>query len=147
MKVIKDFITWDVTPEDESEEGNFLPGYHKLDFLKFDGSDANSTWVNRCEHYIHIHRTPDHKQVAYTLFHLLDDAQLWFHRMELNRGTAPWPKSIRLLNNHFGPPMTGIPLGELTLLRRSGNVDEFYGKFMALSCRDHTLIRDNKSSC
>jgi hypothetical protein len=41
-------------PEDESEEGDFLPTYHKLDFLKFDGSGDPLPWVNHCEHYFHI---------------------------------------------------------------------------------------------
>jgi hypothetical protein len=59
--------------------------------------------------------------------------------MELNGGAPPWPEFVQLLHNCFGPPMTDTPLGELALLRQTGNVDEFYGKLMALSCRDHML--------
>jgi hypothetical protein len=77
--------------------------------------------------------------VTYASFHLLDDAQLWFHQMELNGGAPPWPEFVRLLNNRFGPPMTDTPPGDLTLLCRTGNVDDFCGKFMALSYCDHTL--------
>jgi hypothetical protein len=35
--------------------------------------------------------------------------------------------------------MTDMPLGELALLRRTGNVGELCGKLLALLCRDHTL--------
>jgi hypothetical protein len=48
--------------EDESEEGDFLPTYHKLDFPKFNGSGNPLPWVNRCEHYFRVRRTPDHKR-------------------------------------------------------------------------------------
>jgi hypothetical protein len=33
-----------------------------------------------------IRRTPEPKHVALAAWYLLDDAQLWFHRLELNGG-------------------------------------------------------------
>jgi hypothetical protein len=127
------------TVEIEPDDGNFLflPTYHKLDFPKYYGTVDPLPWLNRCEHYFHVRQTPDHKRVSYALFHLLDDAQLWFHRMELN---GPWLEFTRLINTWFGPPMTDTPLGELALLRRTGSLDEICSKFMSLSCRDHTLM-------
>jgi hypothetical protein len=77
--------------------------------------------------------------VSYESFYLLDDAQLWYHRLELNGGAPPWLEFTCLINTRFGPPMTGTPLGELALLRRTGSVNEFCTKFMAISCRDHSL--------
>jgi hypothetical protein len=44
-----------------------------------------------------------------------------------------------LVNARFGPPLTDTPLGELAMLRRSGSVDEFARRFMALSCRDPSI--------
>jgi hypothetical protein len=50
-----------------------------------------------------------------------------------------WQQFIQLVNAHFGPPLTDTPLGELTMLHRSGLGDEFARRFMALSCRDPSI--------
>jgi hypothetical protein len=69
----------------------------------------------------------------------LDNVQIQFHWMERNGDALPWLKFVCLINTRFGPPMTDMPLGELALLRRTGNVGELCGKLLALLCRDHTL--------
>jgi hypothetical protein len=56
-----------------------------MEFPKFDGVGDPLSWLNRCERFFYVRRTPDDK-VAFAAFYLLDDAQLWFHRMELNGG-------------------------------------------------------------
>jgi hypothetical protein len=53
--------------------------------------------------------------VAFVAFYLLDDAQLWFHRMELNDGRSTWPQFVQLVNAHFGPPLIDSPIGELAM--------------------------------
>jgi hypothetical protein len=77
--------------------------------------------------------------VALAACYLLDDAQLWFHRMELNGGRPTWMQFVQLVNARFRPPLTDSPLGALAMLRRSGSVDEFSKQFMALSCRDPSI--------
>jgi hypothetical protein len=59
---------------------------HKLEFPKFDDTGDPLPWLNRCEQFFHMRWTPDDKRVMFTAFYLLDNAQLWFHRMELNGG-------------------------------------------------------------
>jgi hypothetical protein len=86
-----------------------------------------------------VHRTPDNKKVAFTAFYLLDDAQLWFHRMKLNGGRPTWTQFLQVVNARFGPPLTDSPISELAMLRRSSSVDEFYKRSIALSCRDTSL--------
>jgi hypothetical protein len=104
------------TQEEDQDNGDFLPTYHKLNFSKFDGSCDPLPWLNHCEHYFHVRRMLDHKWISYASFLLLDDTQLWYHHLELNNGVPPWPDFTRLINACFGPLMTDTPLGELALL-------------------------------
>jgi hypothetical protein len=66
--------------------GDFPTTACKFKFPKFNGSGDLLPCLNRCEHYFHVRWTPEHQRVAFTTFYLLDDAQLWFHGMELKGG-------------------------------------------------------------
>jgi hypothetical protein len=123
----------------DTGDGAFLPTTHKLEFLKFDGTSDPLPWLNRCERYFLVHRTPEHQRVAFAAFYLLDGAQLWFHRLELNGGRPTWPQFIQPVNARFRPPLTDSPDGALAMLRRSGSVDDYAKQFMALFCRDTSL--------
>jgi hypothetical protein len=118
----------------DTGDGVFLPTTHKLEFLKFDGTTDPLPWLNHYERYFLVRRTPEHQRVAFATFYLLDDAQLWFHRLELNDRRPTWPQFIQLVNARFGPPLTDSPIGALAMLRRSGSVDDYAKQFTALSC-------------
>jgi hypothetical protein len=59
---------------------------HKFEFLKYDGTGDPLTWLNQCERYFHVRHTLELKHVALAACYLLDNTQLWFHRMEMNGG-------------------------------------------------------------
>jgi hypothetical protein len=76
--------------------------------------------------------------------YFLDDAKLWFHRMELNDGWLSWSQFTQLVNARFGPPLTDTPHGELAMLRHTRSVDEFAKRFMALSCHDPSITESQQ---
>jgi hypothetical protein len=86
-----------------------MPTMHKLEFLKYDGTDDPLPWLNRCGRYFHVRNMPEPKRVTLAACYLLDDAQLWFHRMELNGGRLSWIQFIQLVNARFGLPLTDTP--------------------------------------
>jgi hypothetical protein len=111
--------------DEEDAGGDFIPITHKLKFLKYDGVGDPLPWLNRCEQYFCIWLTLEHKQVAYVVFHLLDDVQLSYHQLKINSGPPTWNRFIQLVNTRFRPPLTDSPIGELTLLHRNGLVDDY----------------------
>jgi hypothetical protein len=60
------------TEEDDDDQD--FPTVHKLEFPKYDGSSDPLPWLNRCDRYFKVQRTPENKKVPYGAFHLLDDA-------------------------------------------------------------------------
>jgi hypothetical protein len=52
-----------------------------------------------------------------------------------------WNRFVQMVNNHFGPPLTDSPIGDLAHLRCDGVVDDYCSKFMGLSCREPTLSK------
>jgi hypothetical protein len=99
------------------------PTTDKMEFPKYDGTGDLLPWLNRCERYFRIRHTLEHQRVAYASFYLTDDAQLWYHRLEVNVHPPPWPCFVSMVNKHFWPPLTESPIGELALLHREGPVD------------------------
>jgi hypothetical protein len=66
-----------------------------MEFPKYDRIGDPLPWLNRCEKYFRVWRTPEHQCVTYVSLYLNDDTQLWYHRLEINAGPLPWP--------HFRP--------------------------------------------
>jgi hypothetical protein len=86
--------------------------------------------------------TPKHKRVMYTSFHLLKDAQLWYHKLELNGRSLTWNRFVQLVNRRFRPPLTETSIGELALLHRDDFINDYCNKFMALSSRDPSITQE-----
>jgi hypothetical protein len=84
-------------------------------FLRFDGTSDPLLCIYRCECYFHAWRTSESRRVAYAAFHLLDDAQLWYHHLPDNDGPPTWEQFVLLIAAQFRLQFTGKPPSTPTL--------------------------------
>jgi hypothetical protein len=79
-------------------------------FLRFDGTGNPLQWIHHCECNFRVCQTSENKDVTYAAFHLLDDTQLWYHRLLNNSGPPTWEQFVLLITTQFEPHFTGTPL-------------------------------------
>ena len=70
---------------------------------------------------------------------MTDAAQLWYYWLETTQGEPDWRRFCQLVHRRFGPAITESPLGEISLLRRTGTVEDYAKQFVALACREVEL--------
>jgi hypothetical protein len=76
---------------DEEDDDEGFPTTCKIEFPKYDGVGDPLPWLNCWERYFRVLHMTENRRVAYVLFYLMDDAQLWYHRLELNAVTVLHP--------------------------------------------------------
>jgi hypothetical protein len=62
--------------DDDGANGDGFSTSHKIEFPKYDGMGDPLPWVNHCEQYFHMCRTPDHRRVPLTVIYQLDNTKL-----------------------------------------------------------------------
>ncbi|KAM0891817.1 hypothetical protein ACQ4PT_026120 [Festuca glaucescens] len=69
-------------------------------------------------------------------YHLIGvTTQQWYYQLERDEGILAWARFEEFVNMRFGPPIRSNILGELVSLRRTGSVEEYQRRFLALLCR------------
>jgi hypothetical protein len=63
--------------QDDDEDA--FPTTHKMEFPKYDGTSDPLPWLNVCERYFYIWRTPKLRRITYTSIYLTNYVELWYH--------------------------------------------------------------------
>lgn len=96
------------------------------------------TWLNKCDNYFHGHRVPEDEKVWMASLHLGDTTAEWYYQMECDFGMVSWPRFVDYINLRFGPPIRANSLAEIKALFRTGTVEEYSWRCLALLSRcDH----------
>jgi hypothetical protein len=109
----------------DTADGSSPVASHKLRFPKYDGASDPLAWLHRCDQFFRAAKTLEEEKVWYAAFHLKDDAQQWYYRVELNQGVPTWERFVDLVSRRFGPPTRSNPLCELIKLQHVGSVAEY----------------------
>jgi hypothetical protein len=103
---------------------------HKLHFPKYDSTEDPLPWLNCCDQFFRVTRTPDNKKVLLAAFYMQGVTQQWYYRLERNQGTPTWARFTELAHQRFGPPSRSNALGELSHLRRQGSITDYMEAFL-----------------
>ncbi|GJZ89690.1 retrotransposon gag protein, partial [Tanacetum coccineum] len=120
------------------------PRYGRLDFPVYDGKNDPLVWLSRCEHYFRHQHIPESEKVEIACYHLDEDAQVWFLKLDIDRPGILWEEFKRECHRRFGAIVQGNKLRELCKLRQSGTVEEYHRKFEQLVTRAGILIAEQE---
>ncbi|XP_019265334.1 PREDICTED: uncharacterized protein LOC109242914 [Nicotiana attenuata] len=118
-----------------------VPRYTKLDFPTFDGSEDPLIWLHRGEKFFSNQRTNEVDKVELAAFHLLGEAQLWYHQVEQEYPSVDWSEFKEYCALRFGPPLGSNPLGDLVNLKQTGSIEEYQRQFQERLARASKCVR------
>ena len=107
----------------------------KIPFPSFNGESDPLTWLNKCDNYFWGHLVPEDEKVWQASLRLEDTAAEWYYQMEHDFGMVSWPRFVEFINLRFGPPIRSNSVGEIKALIRTGTVEEYSRRFLALLSR------------
>ncbi|XP_022680786.1 uncharacterized protein LOC111256682 [Setaria italica] len=125
-------------------DGPERPRPPKLSFPKFDGESDPLPWLNQCNIFFRGHQTMEEEKVWMDSLHLQGTAAQWYFQMEREFGILSWARFAEFVNMRFGPPIRSNALGELKDLHRTGSVEEYERRFLALLCRYDNLMAQHQ---
>jgi hypothetical protein len=66
-----------------------------LEFPFYDGKIDLLVWLNYCDHYFHHQHIPEEEKVEIASYHLDEDAQVWFLKLDRDRPGISWEEFKR----------------------------------------------------
>ncbi|XP_070028898.1 uncharacterized protein [Nicotiana sylvestris] len=112
-----------------------------MDFPTFNGSEDPLIWLHRCEKFFSNQKTNEVDKVGLAAFHLLGEAQLWYHQVEQEYPFVDWSEFKEYCALRFGPPLGSNPLGDLVNLKQTGSIEEYQRQFQERLARASKCVR------
>nr|KAJ0223305.1 hypothetical protein LSAT_V11C200068960 [Lactuca sativa] len=126
------FKIWDETDEVNGYKATRVLKFTKMEFPTYDGKDDPLAWLQKCEDFFEEQQTPTEAWVRQATFVLQGKASDWYWNLRRMKGRPTWNEFVEECKIRFGPPMSMNPLGELTQLRQTGTVEDYYASFESL---------------
>ncbi|KAB5541338.1 hypothetical protein DKX38_014312 [Salix brachista] len=121
-----------------------LPRYSRLEFPLYDGKQDPLAWLSRCEHFFRHQHIPEAEKVEIASYHLDEDAQVWFLKLDRDRPGISWEEFKRQCHLRFGPSIQGNKLGALSKLRQVTTVEDYQRQFEQLAARAGPLTSEQE---
>ncbi|KAB5511770.1 hypothetical protein DKX38_028798 [Salix brachista] len=121
-----------------------LPRYSRLEFPLYDGKNDPLAWLSRFDHFFRHQHIPEEEKVEIASYHLDEDAQVWFLKLERDRPGISWEEFKRNCHLRFGPSLQSSKLGELSKLRQGSTVEDYQRKFEQLAARAGPLTTEQE---
>lgn len=107
---------------------NWMP---KMDFPKFDGTDAR-VWVDNCETYFNLYQITEGFKVSAASLNMVGDAAHWYQAWKREVGWHTWDQLQEAIFAEFEIHTARFKMDELLLLSQTGTVSEYRTKFAQL---------------
>ena len=123
-----------------------IPKTVKLEFPRFRGENP-SGWIYKANQFFQLYGTPPNQKISLALYHMEDEALIWFQDDEEVGLFTSWEAFVKSLHVRFGTTAYDDPMETLTRLRQVGLVVHYKGQYESLSNRVKELSENHKLGC
>lgn len=116
-----------IADEHEEHHGR-RPCMPRLDFPRFDGSDA-SIWLDTCETFFTLYQIAPGFQVSAATMYMTESAAHWYHAFKRDHVHLNWEQFREAVLLEFDTDTHRVKMKELLQLRQSGTVAEYRRQF------------------
>ena len=98
-----------------------VPRLAKLEFPKFNQENP-AGWVYKAHQFFQLYNTPPNQNILLALYHMEEEALIWFQEAEEVGQFTSWEAFVRALHIRFGANAYDDPMKTLIGLRQVGSV-------------------------
>lgn len=124
--------TTNLTLTTELQSSTRVPSnYTKITCPRFDVEDFRG-WLLKMEQFFVVDNTPENDKVRLVMMHLDERALQWHQWFMVNQGNineVTWPYYLHHMKHRFCNPEFLDPMFELSRVRHTGTVEEYYLEF------------------